>query len=510
MSDPALLPHENSYRVPGTRIIAGEYPGAYPARSEPARSKVCRHLDTGIAHFVDLTQPEDNLDPYEEVLHEEATARGVAVRYLRLGVPDNHIPTPERMNEILDALDAAEAVGDTSYLHCWGGVGRTGTAVGCLLVRRGMPANEALAEVDRLFRTMSHAKVKRHASTGSPQVPRQYAFVRSWARHDRVLAAAAAPRTANAHATTHDRARGALVGLATGDALGTTLEFKTPGSFTPIRDMVGGGPFRLAPGQWTDDTSLALCLAESLVECNGFDPRDQMERYVRWRRDGHLSSTGECFDIGNTTSAALSRFTRTGDPLAGDTAASAAGNGSLMRLAPVAIWFAGDAERAITLCGESSRTTHGAATAVDACRYFGGLLVGALRGESKETLLAPAYSPVPGLWERAPLAPEVRAVAEGSFPRKQPPAIRGTGYVVQSLEAALWAFASTDDFRAGCLAAANLGDDADTTAAIFGQIGGAFYGESGIPPEWRRRLALWSTIDALAEALWRGAAARTA
>src|SRR5690348_11419095 len=101
-----------------------------------------------------------------------------------------------------------------------------------------------------------------------------------------------------------DRYRGALVGLAVGDAVGTTLEFATPGTFEPITDMVGGGPFELLPGQWTDDTSMALCLAESLLHCGGHDPRDQMQRYVRWWREGHLSSTGRCFDIGRTVASA--------------------------------------------------------------------------------------------------------------------------------------------------------------------------------------------------------------
>jgi ADP-ribosyl-[dinitrogen reductase] hydrolase len=113
-----------------------------------------------------------------------------------------------------------------------------------------------------------------------------------------------------------DRYLGALLGLAAGDALGTTLEFTNKGSFDPIDDMIGGGPFGLKPGQWTDDTSMPLCLAESLAELKTFDPRDQMTRYVRWWRDGHWSSTERCFDIGTTVSAALGRFERTGDPLA--------------------------------------------------------------------------------------------------------------------------------------------------------------------------------------------------
>jgi len=117
--------------------------------------------------------------------------------------------------------------------------------------------------------------------------------------------------------TLQERFRGALVGLACGDALGTTNEFKRPGSFAPITDMVGGGVFGLKQGQWTDDTSMALCLAESLIECGGFDARDQMERYIRWRDDGYLSSTGKCFDVGGTVDAALNRYRQSGDPYAG-------------------------------------------------------------------------------------------------------------------------------------------------------------------------------------------------
>ena len=192
--------------------------------------------------------------------------------------------------------------------------------------------------------------------------------------------------------TARDRFRGCLLGLAAGDALGTTLEFKAPGTFTSIDDMVGGGPFGLKPGQWTDDTSMALCLAESLIEMDGFDPMDQMQRYVRWWREGYLSSTeGPAFDIGTTVRSALSRFERTGEPYAGSTDSNSAGNGSLMRLAPVPMYFAGDAEEAIDRSAESSRTTHGVAEAVDACRYFAGLLVDALKGVDKDTLLAPRY-----------------------------------------------------------------------------------------------------------------------
>ena len=301
--------------------------------------------------------------------------------------------------------------------------------------------------------------------------------------------------------TAQDRFRGCLLGLATGDALGTTLEFKQPGSFPPIDDMIGGGPFNLEPGQWTDDTSMALCLAASLIEMDGFDPLDQMQRYIRWWREGYLSSTGSCFDIGNTIAEALWRFEESGEPYSGSTDPWSAGNGSLMRLAPVPMYFAGNPPEAIDRSADSSRTTHGAREAVDACRYFSGLLLGALSGVDKETLLSAKYRPVKGLWEKNPLAAKIAKVAEGSFKHRKPPAIRGTGYVVESMEAALWAFHRSRNFREGDLCAANLGDDADTTAAIYGQIAGAYYGAGAIPAEWLDLLTMVSEISSMADNL---------
>jgi ADP-ribosylglycohydrolase len=299
-----------------------------------------------------------------------------------------------------------------------------------------------------------------------------------------------------------ERYRGCLLGLAVGDALGTTLEFRAPGSFTPLTDMVGEGPFRLKPGEWTDDTSMALCLAESLIERRSFDPADQMERYLRWYREGHLSSNGRCFDIGNTVRDALLKFERMGEPYCGSTHPRSAGNGSIMRLAPVPLFYACNPEEAIEKSGESSKTTHGAATAVDACRYLGALIVGALNGATKEELLSSRYSPAPGYWDGHPLVSEIDAIARGSFKLKNPPGIKGTGYVVQSLEAALWAFHRSDSFKEGCLMAVNLGDDADTTGAVFGQLGGAFYGEQGMPSEWKERLVGRQLIDTFAGKLF--------
>jgi ADP-ribosylglycohydrolase len=174
-----------------------------------------------------------------------------------------------------------------------------------------------------------------------------------------------------------------------------------------------------------------------------------------------------------------------------------------MRLAPVPLAYALNPREAIERSGESSGTTHGASTAVDACSYLGGLILGALQGTAKKDLLADRYSPIPGYWDAHPLAPQIADVAAGSFKRRHPPVIRGTGYLVQALEAALWAFHRSESFRDGCLLAVNLGDDADTTGAVYGQLAGVFYGEDGIPDTWRATVAHRGLIEAFADGLWR-------
>jgi ADP-ribosyl-[dinitrogen reductase] hydrolase len=290
-----------------------------------------------------------------------------------------------------------------------------------------------------------------------------------------------------------DRYRGCLLGLACGDAVGTTLEFRRRGSFEPITDMVGGGPFGLKAGEWTDDTSMALCLATSLVECRGFDAEDQMNRYVNWWHHGYLSATGSCFDIGITVSGALQRYLETRNPMAGSTDPMSAGNGSLMRLAPAVLFGHPDQQAAIDLARRSSATTHAATEALECCALFAELLCHALDGHPKDAILANRLA--------RPTMPKVQAIAAREYLHKRESQVTGSGYCVASLEAALWCFAQTDSFEAAVLRAANLGDDADTTAAIVGQLAGAHYGKAGIPARWLVRLHQRAEIEALADAL---------
>jgi ADP-ribosyl-[dinitrogen reductase] hydrolase len=290
------------------------------------------------------------------------------------------------------------------------------------------------------------------------------------------------------------RYRGCLLGLACGDAVGTTVEFQPRGTFDPVSDITGGGPFRLPAGAWTDDTSMALCLGESLAELGRFDPTDQMLRYCRWQEQGYLSSTGRCFDIGNTVHRALNRFRATGDPFSGDTDPNSAGNGCIMRLAPVVMFHYPDVDAAIHWAGESSRTTHAAPECVESSRLMALMLCSAFAGEDVQQILL-------GQDARQFKCIRVREIAEGKFQFKTASAIRGSGYVIDCLEAAAWCVWQTDNFKDAILRAANLGDDADTTAAVCGQLAGAFYGEEGIPGHWLQKLVMADEIGELAEKL---------
>lgn len=298
-----------------------------------------------------------------------------------------------------------------------------------------------------------------------------------------------------------DRQRGTLLGLAVGDALGAAVEFQSPGGFPAVTGYRGGGPHGLPPGAWTDDTSMALALADSIASA-GWDLNDQARRYVAWWREGKYSVNDRCFDIGITTRRALSRFMQTGDArTSGDPSEHASGNGSIMRLAPVPICyvslFPDDLEELVRYFLESSLPTHASPQCLSACAYFGVVLCGLMHGIDRREVLAADWEPLLRLKQFHALHPEVEEVAAGSFRRKKPPAIAGSGYVVKSLEAALWAFHDAKDFRQAVLRAVNLGDDADTTGAVCGQLAGACWGESGIPKEWRDGLARKDLIEPL-------------
>ena len=294
------------------------------------------------------------------------------------------------------------------------------------------------------------------------------------------------------------RARGALVGLAVGDAVGTTNEFKVASTFKPITDMVGGGPFLLKPGQWTDDTSMALCLADSLLAKGHYDSFDVMERYQRWFSKGYRSSTDRCFDIGGQVRAALFDFEHEQRVPVTAERSNRAGNGAIMRLAPVVI--AGFEHREIreivVTAGLSARETHYSVEAEAATEVFAALLVGALLGWAPEHIINVGWA------STGPAFDEMAARVISTDPAERASWESETsGYIVHGLRLAVHGLLDFPSFKDATLAIANMGGDSDTNAAIYGQLGGAFYGIEAIPASWRSTLHQGEEIDALARAL---------
>jgi ADP-ribosyl-[dinitrogen reductase] hydrolase len=397
--------------------------------------------------------------------------------WLHLPIPDAQPPDDafeagwERSGEAIRTLLQS---GFSAVFHCRGGLGRAGTVASRALVELGWDPKRAIDAV-------------RAVRPGAIETPAQEAHVLG----QRALLQATPDTSLSA---VRDRARGALLGLACGDAVGTTVEFRERDTFEPVTDMVGAGPFNLPAGAFTDDMSMAWALADSLALTGGLlDPDDLMDRFVAWYREGRYSSIGTCFDIGITTMGALEQFMRTGDPLAGPTSERSAGNGSLMRLAPAAIAHWRDPAAARSTAVLQSRTTHGAPQAVDACAQMAELLTRLIAGAPPSEVLSPA----PGL----ALHPEIAAIFAGSWRGRPRHTISSSGYVVHTLEAALWCTASSTSFEDAVLKAANLGNDADTVGAVTGQIAGAIYGESGIPERWLARLYEADTFRRLTDEL---------
>jgi ADP-ribosyl-[dinitrogen reductase] hydrolase len=489
-------PLPNSYWVVPGQVLAGEYPAT--AERADSRARLARLIDAGVGCFVDLTQP-DELPPY----HAELP---LAVEYLRKPIADHGIPEhPRQMAEILECLREALSARRVVYLHCRAGIGRTGTVAGCLLIERGQSGDAALAELNRLWQ--GSARSLQWPSV--PETDEQSNYVRAWT--PRVFAAEPegdpllAPATLAAARGLRERFLGALLGLAVGDAVAAATQYKRPGRFDPIGDMLGGGPFDLPRGAWSDDTAMALCLAESLLEREGFDARDQAARYRRWQQHGHLSATGHALGITAGTARALGRSQWRRQPFSGSHDPDSLAPESLSRVAPAVLYFFADRTAAIAAAGEAARATSQAPAVLTACRALAAALHAALSGEPKDLiraravalLEAPEAAGVIAAVAARPAAVAVGVPADG----EANPGRRGGATARSALAAALDAFTDTDNLRDAVLAAANLGGNSDVIAGACGALAGAHYTASAVPTLWRNSLMKKDLLEGFADRL---------
>ena len=485
----------NSYWVIPGQLLAGEHPGG--ADSVATRERLERLFAAGVDCIVDLTQ-RGELPPYDALLPAE-------VQYHPRPIRDHALPAQAaHMLDILELIQGALAAGRCVYVHCRAGIGRTGTVIGCLLVERGLPGETALERLNELWQGSARAR----DWPSVPETEAQIGYVRHWrpalslgpaalapapqaagARESKGGSAAAAavpPASALAPGLLRPRFAGALVGLATVDALAAPAQ------------QLG-----LPTGAWTDDTAMALCVADSLLAINGFDPRDQLERYARWQQEGYLSATGRCVGITAATQRALASATWRRQVFPGSHDPRQADAEPLSRVAPAVMFGFASADQAVTLAGDAARTTVQAPQVLEACRVFAAMLHAALRGAPKDEVLCP----VRGLeaLEETGYRARVRSLLRGRYRGKQPHQLRRGGSILDVLEAALWAFARTEDFRSGALLAITPGAGFDVIGAAYGQIAGAYYAVEGIPLEWRTGLARLGLIEDTAARLLRAA-----
>ena len=462
--------------VPG-RLLVGEYPGSRSRADTMDRLR--RFLAAGVTCFIDLTEPQET-SSYEALL-PAATPAGRRVEYLRQPILDHGVPgDPGTMTRILVLLDDALAAGHVVYVHCRAGIGRSATVAGCWLAAQRGNADQAFEELQVLWQQAAQSRIW----TRIPETEEQEEFVRRWL-DGREAAPTRRPANPPAAASRSERLRGALLGLAAGDAMGAA--------------RASGRVGQLA---FTQPTSLALCLADSLLETGRCDARDQIERYVKWQKEGLRSATCEPGEASPDVAKALGTYLWRGLPRAGSHDPGDRSAASLSRVVAAAVYSARDPAAAVALAGECSRTTHQSPIVIDACRYFAAMLLAALQGQGAPRVLAGLCEPVPGCWKARPLKREVSAVATRAAASIAGEVRRDTsGDVLEALANTRAAVLEAQDFEHAVRIAGQKGGDAALDGALAGALYGALYGAGAIPADTLASLTGGQQVQQLADQL---------
>lgn len=464
----------NSYQVaPG--IWAGAYIGLPNKDDAPGQIAWLSHI--GVRRIIDLTSHDDQLPSYSDVLAEYAPH----ITHEQYPIIDGSVPSEVQMVAILRSIDEAVARGEGVYIHCWGGFGRTGMVVACWYKRQERNGSAALKRVQ-------HARYGIKSNRPSPDYSVQVGFVMRWQEPD--------AHGAMQWLRWRRRFRGAMLGAAVGDAMGVTNEMLDRASTVELTQLVGGGICDIAPGGWTDDTAMLLCVSEGLITKHGFDANDQMDRFVRWWRYGYMTCDGRTYDVGNTTRIALFAYIQTGDPFSGVQSSHSAGNGALSRVAPIGLYYAMQTDMIDQVAAYSSMLTHATPHSIDACRYVAWLVAQFVSGVSKhDALNAP--------WPYSPLCADIARIAQGGYRRRSIDQMDASSYVVDMLEIVLCALDTYDDFASGLRALSSAGGLTTTSCTIYGALAGALYGDDAIPVQWLQSLAQRDKIEWFAEELLR-------
>jgi ADP-ribosylglycohydrolase len=528
-------PLPNSYWVVPGRLAAGEHPGAHTLSDTTDRLQAL--LFAGVTLFIDLTEEEEGLG-YDHLLIYATGA--IPLKYVRHSIAEHGVPASRKvMKQILETIEQHLAKQGVVYVHGRSGIGRTATVIGCYLVGLGMSGDDALERLNEMWQESERSVT----CSRVPENKSQSTYIQNWQALVSKLADTQSLNTSTQKPTVNpvpaptppvlkvtpktepnvvapadstvvldvvstavmavapisarlDRFSGALIGMAIGEAFGARLT-KNAGD---IKASNEGDPRSSPPSVWQSDTAMCWCLAESYLACNGFNPQDQMQRYLDWQRDGKHASDPTASRALPEMQRALLKWEATQNPIVGSLDSANLDPHTLARTAAVAMYFASNFEQALIESVESARTTLQAPLTLDANRLFVVAMIDALNGTDKDALLSfkksaaaqrlrsskakyPILQIMDGWW-RGPVAPVSK--------------IRDALSVLQT---ALWAFERSVGFHEGLMLATSSSSNPSNSGAVFGALAGAYYGVANIPLEWRNAVLQAQPLMELAQTL---------